>query len=889
MPLTLGSVQRKLARVLLAAVVLLMAAVAGSFYLGRVAEATDDLRDAAAGRLAALDTMLTSVLDAETGQRGFVITGLEKYLDPYLGARERVVAATARARELYRGDALALQRLAALSALQDAKLAELQRVVEVRRSQGEAAARQLVLQDVGREYMQQIRQGVHELQEREQVGYQSLVALAESRRRAVLYAEGCAGLLMLAVAFAAYRSLMSQAERQEQRSRQLEIEALSEKRLRAITDNLPALIAHFDTAQRYLFANAHFRHALSVDPRALIGKALADGLDPAEHERLQPFIRAVLAGQSVSFESRLGSGRQTFQQHLVPDRAPDGSVCGFYSISFDITGLKAAEAQRQDSEARIRHILTHAPDAYIGMDRQGRITEWNRQAELTFGWTRNEVMGQDLAPLLIPEAARAAHVAGQRAFSVSGRGPLLNKRIEVTALHRDGREIPVEISITGVRAEDGFGASAFLRDITDRKAAQAKLEAGRKRLRDVTDNVPALIGYFDAEERCHFVNGPAQRLLKLPDDYEGLSLRSAIGETLYAVYAPHVAAAKQGQRAAFDAVSRGNTRSREHQTHLIPDWNTEGNVQGFYVLVFDVTALKEAEQARAEGERRLRAITDNLPALITYIDAGQRIVFANATFKDWLGVPPSQMLGRPLGEVIGPVLLDQRREHLDAALRGEKVSFEMRSQAMGVERHLKTVYIPDRRPNGEVAGLFALSTDVTAMKEVEQQLQQLARVDTLTGLANRRQFDEKLAEALRRRRRYERELAVLFLDVDRFKAINDTHGHAAGDLVLAEFARRLQSCVRSTDTVARLAGDEFVILLEGLGQASEASAVAEKIRAALRLPFNLPTERLTVTSSIGIAIVDEETDSPAALLARADEALYSAKRAGRNSFSVMHH
>lgn len=184
-------------------------------------------------------------------------------------------------------------------------------------------------------------------------------------------------------------------------------------------------------------------------------------------------------------------------------------------------------------------------------------------------------------------------------------------------------------------------------------------------------------------------------------------------------------------------------------------------------------------------------------------------------------------------------------------------------------------------------GFYALTMDMTAIKWVGRELHQLARFDSLTSLANRRQLDEDIPQALGRARRSGAPLAVMFLDIDRFKSINDSIGHGGGDEVLQEFARRLVASVRDTDVVARLAGDEFVVLLENVQGAEAAQVVASKIIAAMGKPFHLKSGERTVSASIGIALVNDGEVSPADIMLRADEALYEAKAAGRNVFRLV--
>ena len=179
-----------------------------------------------------------------------------------------------------------------------------------------------------------------------------------------------------------------------------------------------------------------------------------------------------------------------------------------------------------------------------------------------------------------------------------------------------------------------------------------------------------------------------------------------------------------------------------------------------------------------------------------------------------------------------------------------------------------------------------MTFDITELHETQQQLERMARVDVLTGLPNRRQFDERIEEAMQRSRRAKQAMAAMFLDIDHFKSINDSLGHASGDAVLCEFARRLRACVRATDTVARLAGDEFVVLLENVDGAPELTRLCEKVVNCIRLPFRLDQAVVQVTTSAGVAVYEGAGQTAAAVLALADGALYQAKKQGRDRFVI---
>jgi len=293
---------------------------------------------------------------------------------------------------------------------------------------------------------------------------------------------------------------------------------------------------------------------------------------------------------------------------------------------------------------------------------------------------------------------------------------------------------------------------------------------------------------------------------------------------------------------------------------------------------------ERAEGARAASEKRLRLITDNLPVLISYIDRDHCFRFGNATYDKWFGVAPDQLVGMSLAKVLGVETAADIHPHLEQAFGGQTVTHEVRIPVRGDPRILQATYIPDHQPDGSVAGVYSLVHDMTHVKEVEEQLLQLARVDTLTGIANRRMFGETLHHALDRARRSGRPLALAYLDIDHFKKINDTHGHGVGDEVLREFARRLTVGVRATDTPARLSGDEFVVILEDIGGRAEAERTAAKIVDSMRVPFRTSAGLVQASTSVGLAL-SQPRQAQEQLLAAADSALYAAKGKGRNGYA----
>ncbi len=547
--------------------------------------------------------------------------------------------------------------------------------------------------------------------------------------------------------------------------------------------------------------------------------------------------------------------------------------------------LTRAVRERWHSEERLRAILTHAPDAYIAIDESGCISEWNRQAEQTFGWTREEAFGQALTTLLVPEAARGCDRIGVDAFTRGGTGA--GHRVEVSVLHKCGVEIPVQLSAAALRTETGEVAYAFLHDISARQRAERLLAQSERRLRTVTDNMPALVSHIDTDLRYSYANATYRRWFDIDEErMVGRTVRDVVGDAAYAAVETQMLAVLAGEPCSFEKEVVINGRSMHNLIHYIPDIDENGLVQGIYGMVLDLTARRDAELAQARSEQRLRTITDNLPVLISYIDKDERYQFCNGTYGAWLGIDPQRVVGRTMLELLGEDEYAKRSVALQRTLAGERSDFDIESGWLGVRRHLRSTYVPDFGADGGVEGAYVLVSDVTATKEAEAKLELQARNDALTSLPNRYSFNEKLADALARSRRSELPIALFFLDVDKFKAINDSLGHATGDDVLQIFAQRLVASVRETDTVARLAGDEFVVILENLHTPAEPQFIARKILATMGRPFDVGGLQLDITASIGIAYHADGRILPAELLALADKALYEAKDGGRNTFRM---
>jgi diguanylate cyclase (GGDEF)-like protein/PAS domain S-box-containing protein len=301
-------------------------------------------------------------------------------------------------------------------------------------------------------------------------------------------------------------------------------------------------------------------------------------------------------------------------------------------------------------------------------------------------------------------------------------------------------------------------------------------------------------------------------------------------------------------------------------------------------------AAQRARVAVAESEERyalaLRGANDG----IWDWDVRSGRFYCSPRGKELLGYAPEDTADA-IGEWIGRVHPDDRaavRAGLDAHVAGETAHFESEHRlrtADGSYRWMLARGLAVRDAGGRATRVAGSLSDVTARKRTEEQLAHDALHDALTGLPNRVLFGDRLEQALRRAVRREEEVAVLFLDLDRFKGVNDAFGHQAGDELLSAVARRLESAVRPGDTVARLGGDEFTVLLEDISGVHEATLVAERIQATLAEPFGIAGIELDVRASIGIALGSAEVH-PTQLIHEADVAMYRAKAEGRGGHQV---
>lgn len=645
-------------------------------------------------------------------------------------------------------------------------------------------------------------------------------------------------------------------------------------------------------------------HDASFLPRHADGRAMT-----AEE---QPGGRAIATGRPVRDQQLLVRRRDGSDQWLRVNAVPllaDGAEQAYGAVvSFtDVTSFVEARAQLEARERELALLATHAGDLIARHDPTGKIVYAAGGGEALLGFEAQHLIGFWAADVCHPDDAPAVMEAHENAR----RGMSGTVQYRITNV-RDGREMWLESTVSPILDVDGGFVEAVTttRDITARKADEQRLVEAEERARAAAEDArrqQALLEEAQTMAQLGSWSGdlitgeqwwsPAMyRLLGIPEDQairvedHGRLIhrddREAVRDAL-------ARAAVDGE--PFDVTYRLiRTDGEERIMHgrgAPAERAEDGRVRRVWGTTQDVTERQHLETGRREAEARFRAAFEHAPIGVCVITLDEerpgRWVTVNPALAAMLGYDPDTLLGMRVSEIMHPDERAMTRARLGALMRGveERVTTECRmigADGRMVWALVTVAAVPgdDGRPTYGIGQIV----DITERKRFEGQLQYLADHDALTGLFNRRRFEEELDRALAAAERYGRRGAVLVLDLDGFKHVNDTLGHPVGDELIARLGETLRSELRESDVIARLGGDEFGVILPEATDA-EAGAVADKLLRAVARDGVVAdsTRQARVTASVGLAPFDGADGlSPEELLVEADIAMYDAKEAGRN-------
>jgi diguanylate cyclase (GGDEF)-like protein/PAS domain S-box-containing protein len=536
-----------------------------------------------------------------------------------------------------------------------------------------------------------------------------------------------------------------------------------------------------------------------------------------------------------------------------------------------------AETRPPEAEEWWRTLVEAAADAIL-VHREGRIVFANRRAaELFAAASPEQLIGRPALDLMHPASRAEAEARTRRVLEEGGRAPpreLRYRRLDGSWFWGEGR--PAAVRCSGQPA-----VLVIIRDVTERRRAE-------ERFRDFAELASDWFWETGPDLRYTWFSPDVEAKTGVPAEWHYGKTRAEIAgpESDPAVIAETMRL-MQERRAYRDFDFQRRAPAGDHwiRSNGKPVFDEDGRFLGYRGTGRDITAQKQAELALRESEERYRRLVELAPdAVVVHVRGIIR--YANRRAAEIVGLAsPDRLIGRSVLEFVHPDDRDRvrvRRATLEAA-GGALSPGEIRIlRADGIERWVETRTTPvvDR---GETAVLL-VATDITDRRRSEERLAYLARHDALTGLANRMLVVDRLGQAIRLAEREGHLAALLLVDLDGFKGLNDTFGHLFGDRVLQLVADRMRSELRGCDTVGRLGGDEFAVVLPRVQSSVGAELVAERLGRSLARPFTIDGRCCRIAASIGIALGPEHATDPEGLLRRADLALYRAKALGRGSW-----
>lgn len=682
------------------------------------------------------------------------------------------------------------------------------------------------------------------------------------------------------------------------RKRAEEALATSEQRLRTIIEAEPECVKMLAADGTILDMNPAGLAMLEADHSSqIIGQKALSSILPEYRSAFMDLGRRVFQGETGRLEfviQGLKGTRRWVDTHAVPFRNERGEITSILAITRDVTERKQAEIALAASEQRLSTLISNLPGYVYRVHNNVDYTpEFISQGvEAITGYGPEEYLvdrtiscGQEIHP----DDADRVWTTVQTA--IAHRQPY---ECEYRIITKKGEQKWVWERGQGIY-EDGTvrWLEGFVTDISDRKRAESALKDSEYRYAQILDSVQDMVF-------CKAPNSVLVYANKAACDYYGMTLDQLQGITDVAYNAAEYT--QQYLRHDHEVFTTGQTvesleepnrradgEVRYFHTIKSPIFDRSGRVVQLVGVARDITDRKDAEAALRESESRYRLLAENMNDLVCLHDLGGRYLYVSPSCESLLGYQYQEMLEQDCYTFIHPEDRDRVRQDtqtLAIATKPEPITYRMR-QKSGEYIWFETLVKPIRDPSGRIVQIQTTSRDVTERVQVQTQLKHDAVHDALTKLPNRHLLMERLQLAINRAKRLDDyHFAVLFLDLDRFKVINDSLGHLAGDQLIMAIAQRLEATLRGIDLAARLGGDEFVILLEDIRDIQEVVHATERIFAELRTPFTIEGREVYTTASVGIVLGTREYTEASHLLRDADIAMYRAKGNGKARYEI---
>jgi diguanylate cyclase (GGDEF)-like protein/PAS domain S-box-containing protein len=652
------------------------------------------------------------------------------------------------------------------------------------------------------------------------------------------------------------------------------------------------MVSILDTSGRVLYVNQASTGLVGYPPGELVGRPLASipgaGALPPSLAAAPPGPRETTRCEAPFVRP---DGSTAWLEHTVTPVPEHGLV---HCVSRDVTERHERDQALAVIESRYRTVFDRNPDPVATLGTDGCFTDVNPAVCRLLGFERHELVGAPLSSFVHPDSARqAAELVDQLGTGRPGD-------FELSVRHRHGRRVEVMLTAIPLVGEAGLeGMFLVAKDQTERIKAQElmadtleRLRRSEERLRMALEETGTV--QFEYEEASGTLR-VSENLAALVGDQEptGEALARSFSEHLHPLDRDRLVSAMTravGRGAAtVDEVVRlrdGSGQSRWMHLRCRCRYGESGRLERLVGIAIDITERQVATDALVQSEQAFRATIEATTDAFVGADEEGRVTDWNAQAESLFGWSRQEALGRPLDELVVPpelagahplARLAPRAAGLgDKARRVETTALTRSEARIPVEVTVTEV------PVGVGRGLRAFVRDISERKAAEAELERRALIDPLTRLPNRALLMDRMAQAIARLERQEGSLAVLFVDIDRFKVVNDSLGHTAGDRLLRSLGERLPAAIRARDTVARFGGDELVVLCEQVADADEARQVAERVLAKISEPLCLDHREIVLTASVGISLAQGPDADPDELIRDADAAMYRAKARGRN-------
>lgn len=673
------------------------------------------------------------------------------------------------------------------------------------------------------------------------------------------------------------------------RKRDLQLSA-SERKFREAFDLAGTGLTQVDTNGRFLVVNRRFCEMLGYSAEELKGKCFIDITHPEDQPADEAMLRGIVSqGLSlpVNREKRYirkdGSVFWAQRSGVVVRDATGRPVYSLGSIE-DVSNYHATQATLTALNQSLNAIVKTSPLAIHSVTPAGIVTLWNPAAEKIFGVNEASVVGKPS-----PIWATSQEVLEDIRVRVLRGESVHNVEISWAGNEKNSREISLSAAPLRGAQDEVVGILVTTSDITDAKRTTQALDQQLRFVRELLEVIPSPIYYKGANGRYLGFNRAWETFFsKRREDWIGSNPAETLSPTHAKLAEVEDANLLIGGKTviAEEVITDGSGKDRHIIRHVSRFTNSDGSAAGIIGVLTDFTDFKQVTKALEASEGRFKALTESAMDIVTVLDTSGVILYQSPSVMHLLGHDPSEMIGRSQFDLIHRDDVKAMRSMFhELAVRGkmaQPIEFRVRTKA-GVWRTLESIGkncldIP------EVRGIIVNTRDVTERKTIQQRIQHLAYHDALTGLPNRSLMQDRISQAISRAERSTKRFAVMFIDIDNFKNINDTLGHDVGDELLRQVAERFTASVRSHDTIARQGGDEFIVLLDQLEGQLGATRVAQKILDALRAAFSVNGTDQHVSGSIGIALYPDDGRDAPTLLKNADTAMFHGKAQGKNTY-----